>query len=93
MPGAGKVPEWGRITGGSLWDPVIMFFRKRKIKDYDKENKKPVLRCSICTGEQVAGFKDLHSGIFEEEMMISNPKDLEAFKEMYGIEGEIEKIY
>ena len=45
------------------------------------------------TGEQVAGFKDINSGVFEEEMMISGPKDLEAFKEMYGIEGEIERIY
>ena len=70
-----------------------MFFGKKKAKEYDKENKKPVLRCSICTGEQVAGFKDKNSGVFEEEMMISGPKDLEEFKEMYGIEGEIEKIY
>ncbi len=72
---------------------AIMFFRKKKTKEYDKENKRPVLRCSICTGEQVAGFKDINSGAFEEEMMISSPKDLEEFKEMYGIEGELEKIY
>ena len=39
-------------------------FGRRKIKteDYDKENKKPVIRASICTGEQAAGFKDVHTG-------------------------------
>ena len=25
-------------------------------KSYDKEKTKPAIRCSICTGEQVAGF-------------------------------------
>ena len=64
-----------------------MFFRKRKRKDYDKENKKPVLRCSICTGEQVAGFKDISSGVFEEEMMISGPKDLEEFKDKQTVQS------
>lgn len=28
---------------------------------YDKENKKPVIKASICNGEQVAGFKDIHT--------------------------------
>ena len=65
-----------RIAGeGKLRVAAIMFFRKKKTKEYDKENKKPVLRCSICTGEQVAGFKDINSGVFEEEMMISGPKE------------------
>ena len=27
---------------------------------YDKENKKPVIKASICNGEQVAGFKDIY---------------------------------
>ena len=35
-----------------------MFGRKTvEKKEYDRENLHPVLRCSICTGEQVAGFK------------------------------------
>lgn len=25
----------------------------------DKENKKPVIKASICNGEQVAGFKEI----------------------------------
>ena len=56
----------------------MSFFRKKIIpKPYDKENKKPMIKASICNGEQVAGFKDI----------------LAKFKEMYGIEGEIPKEY
>ena len=71
-----------------------MFFRKKKEKKhYDPLAKKPVIRVSICTGEQTAGFKDLRSGRFEEVMLIRDMKDLEEFKERYGINDEIEKIY
>ena len=71
-----------------------MFF-KRKIekKTYDKTTKKPVIKASICNGEQVAGFKDLSTGAFEEVMLIKNPDDLAAFKELYSITDDIEKIY
>ena len=71
-----------------------MFFKKKtEKKTYDSTAKKPVIRASICTGEQVAGFCDLHTGAFEEVQLIKGPKDLEKFMEQYGIEGEIEKIY
>lgn len=60
---------------------------------YDKQNKKPVIKASICNGEQVAGFKDLHTGKIEEVMLIKTPADLENSKAMYGIEGEITKEY
>ena len=64
-----------------------MFGRKIvKKKTYDKENLRPTLRCSICTGEQVAGFKNLHTGKFEEVMLVRNQKDLDQFMEMYGID-------
>lgn len=64
-----------------------MFGRKTvKKKDYDKENLRPVLKCSICTGEQVAGFKNIHTGKFEEIMLIRNEKELGQFKEMYEID-------
>ncbi len=71
-------------------------FGRRKIKteDYYKENKKPVIRASICTGEQAAGFKDVHTGKFEEVMLIKNHKDMEVFRQRYGIsEEEIVKEY
>jgi hypothetical protein len=51
-----------------------------------------VLHCSICTGEQVAGFKNLENGKFEEIMLINSEKDLEAFKQMYGV-TQITKEY
>jgi len=60
--------------------------------DYDKKNKKPVLKCSICNGEQVAGFKDLSTGKFEDIMLIRNDRDLKKFMKTYGIK-DIEKIY
>ena len=69
-------------------------FRKKTVtKTYDKENKKPVIKASICNGEQVAGFKDIHTGKWEEIMLIKTQADLVNFKEMYGIEGEIPKEY
>ena len=62
-------------------------------KIYQKDTEKPVLRCSICTGEQVAGFQNIKTGVFQEIRLIRNEKELDAFKKEYGITGEIEKIY
>lgn len=69
------------------------FKRKETVrKEYDRENQKPVIRCSICTGEQVAGFKDIHTGKFQDIMLIRSEKDLEEFKRMYGVD-DLEKEY
>ena len=61
-----------------------MFFSKKKPSAaYDPAVQRPALRCSICTGEQVAGF--VHpDGHFEDVQLIR-----------YGIPPEtvIEKIY
>lgn len=70
-----------------------LFKKKTIVKTYDKENKKPIIKASICNGEQVAGFKDIHTGRIEEIMLIKKPTDLEDFKKMYGINGDIEKEY
>lgn len=70
-----------------------LFKKKTTVKTYDKENKKPIIKASICNGEQVAGFKDIHTGRIEEIMLIKKPADLEEFKKMYGIVGDIEKEY
>ncbi|MCM1090840.1 MAG: aspartate dehydrogenase [Butyrivibrio sp.] len=69
-----------------------MFRKKTSGKDhnkktYDKETQRPVLKCSICNGEQVAGFKDIRTGKFEDVMLIRSERDLDSFKEMYGIES------
>ncbi len=60
---------------------------------YDRETCKPILKCSICNGEQVAGFKNLQTGKFEEVMLIRGAEDLFTFKKQYGIEEEIGKEY
>jgi len=72
---------------------VGIFKKKTIVRTYDQENKKPVIKASICNGEQVAGFKDIHTGRIEEIMLIKKPADLEDFKKMYGINGDIEKEY
>lgn len=71
-----------------------MFWKKAPVQktSYDTENQIPILKCSICNGEQVAGFKDIHTGKFEEIMCIKNNADLEEFKQRYGIE-QLEKEY
>ena len=46
-----------------------LFKKKIVIKTYDKENKKTVIKASICNGEQVAGFKDIHTGKIEEMLL------------------------
>lgn len=72
-----------------------MFFRKQRSYPpaaYNAQTEKPILKCSICNGEQVAGFKNLHTGEFREIMLIKNPADLQHFKEMYNI-TEVTKEY
>ena len=53
--------------------------------EYDPNRHKAVLKCSICNGEQVAGFKDTQSGHFYEVMLIRSGRDLESFMEMYDL--------
>lgn len=67
-----------------------MFGRKksRQVTPYDRAKKVPVIRSSICTGEQTAGFKDLTGGKFQEVMLIRNEADLKEFLAQYQIEPE-----
>ena len=62
-------------------------------KHYDPETPKPAIRCSICTGEQVAGFQDLKTGKFLEIQLLRRPEDLEQFKKEYGITEDPKKFY
>ena len=70
-------------------------FRKKQppIQFYDPTIQKPVLKCSICNGEQVAGFKNLQTREIEEIALIRNDKDLQKFRETYHITDSIEKVY
>lgn len=63
-----------------------MFKKKIQKASYDKENQIPIMKCSICNGERIAGFKDIRTGKFEEVMLIRNDRDLEEFQEKYGVE-------
>lgn len=67
----------------------IRMFGKKKAAapqvPFDKEKQKAVIRCSICTGEQVAGFRDRQTGHFTEIMLIRNSEDLEIFMKMYDL--------
>lgn len=66
--------------------------RKQPLISYNPETHYPMIRSSICTGEQVAGFKCKETGHFTEVMLIRNDKDLSTFKDMYNL-GEIKKEY
>ena len=68
---------------------MMSIFKKKHTQSYDKMN----MKTSICTGEQVAGFQDIHTGKIEEIMLIKQAVDIDTFKQMYGIDGEIPKVY
>lgn len=71
-------------------------FGKKKIMEpafkYEPEKHRAVIRCSICTGEQAAGFKDRQTGRFTEVMLIKSNRDLDIFKETYGL-SSVDKEY
>lgn len=66
----------------------MMFGRKKRRNaiPYDTTGKVPVIRSSICTGEQVAGFKDSVSGKFQELMLIRDSDDLSDFLRQYQVD-------
>ena len=71
-----------------------MFFKKKtNQKTYDQNREQPAIRASICMGEKVAGFRDIHTGKFTEVMLIRNDRDLDEFRHTYGISGDIETFY
>ena len=70
-----------------------MFFKKKPEKlTYDKDNKKPVIRASICNGEMVAGFQDIHTGAFEEVMLVRSDAEIADFMHQYGITEKVEEL-
>ena len=83
LAGCHGLPDVCRIMRGA----VPLFGRRKRLTEmpYDKSGKIPVIRSSICTGEQVAGFKD-SSGKFEELMLIRDDKDLSEFLSRYQVE-------
>lgn len=73
-----------------------MFWRRKREehRSFDHAKKRPVIRASICTGEQTACFQDRETGRLEEVMLLRTPEDRAAFCRMYGIrEEELETVY
>jgi hypothetical protein len=72
------------------------FFKKNNtyVPEYkfDPDKEKPVIRASICNGEQVAGFKNKETGEFHEIMLIRNSEELEGFKRAYNLD-HVDKEY
>ena len=99
---------WLCIIGGIILAAFLVLFiiemhqdfgktpyYERHLKEtipFDRENQRAVIHASICTGETVAGFKNVHDGHFTEVMVIKTPEDLERFKRIYGIK-EVKKEY
>ena len=57
-----------------------LFSRKKAapaLPEFPAEEYEPVLRCSICTGEQVACMREKSSGRLREVMLIRSEEDLE----------------
>ena len=59
---------------------------------FDREKQYVVVRASICTGEMVAGFKNLSDSHFTEVMVIKTEEDLKRFKKIYDLE-DMKKEY
>ena len=74
------------------------FFRrlfKRKQPQFppcDFSRQEPVIRCSICTGEQTACLQDKATGKLQEICLIQNDADREAFMRAYGLES-VKRVY
>ena len=60
----------------------------KKSRGYSPVEWEPVIRSSICTGEKVAGFKNRHTGVFEDVMLIRTASDVDEFRKKYGINAE-----
>lgn len=72
-----------------IYTEYMGIFIKKKtsipLVEYNPEKERPVLKCSICNGEQIAGFKDKQTGHFTEVILIRNGQDLDEFMEMYDL--------
>ena len=72
----------------------VPYYEKHLVETipFDSNTQYAVIKSSICTGEQIAGFKNKENGSFTEVLLIKSDKDLEYFKRIYGIEDN-QNIY
>ncbi len=73
----------------------MLFAKKEPARPkWNSTTQTPAIRCSICTGEQEAGFITRGTGAFTSVMLIRNEDDLQEFREIYGLQDvSIRKIY
>lgn len=64
------------------------YFQKHLAQEipFDREKQYAVMRCSICTGERVVGFRSREDHSLVEVMVIRSEKDLQYFRKVYGID-------
>ena len=58
----------------------------------DPEKQEPVIRCPVCAGDKVAGFRNRQAGHFTEVMVIRSPDDEQRFREIYHLKT-IRRVY
>ncbi|MBQ3291754.1 MAG: aspartate dehydrogenase [Mogibacterium sp.] len=71
-----------------------IFGKKESVLSFSLQKFEPVLKCSICTGEQVFCIIDRETREVQELMMVSSPKILQKICNANGISPEdIRRIY
>ena len=73
-------------------------FRREKhtpsLPSFPLADYEPVIRSSICTGEQVACMRERATGKLHEIMLLRTDEDLALFCRGYGLKAEeIRKVY
>ena len=72
-------------------------FHKAKVPDpplFSLEEYEPVIRCSICTGEQVLCMRSRETGKLREVQLLRSEADLDDFCRRYSLTPEqIRKVY
>ena len=84
-----RIPERTVVSMG-------IFGRKKSpdIPVLKPEAGEPVLRCSICTGEQTLCIREAGTGRLKEIMLIRSPGELEEVCRANGIDPEtVPKVY
>lgn len=70
-----------------------MLRRKKTMVSFDPQTQEPVIRCSICTGEQTLCFREKATGRVEEIMLVRDQRELAEFCRRNGVPEPVEKTY
>ncbi|MDD6176212.1 MAG: hypothetical protein PUC59_10730 [Firmicutes bacterium] len=88
---------WGLcIAGGVILAAFTVVFAaemrpyyERRLKEtipFDSQKQYAVIRSSVCTGEKIAGFKNIDDGHFTEVMLIRTDEEEQRFRKIYNLE-------